>query len=47
MVGGQESARSIVHLAGIFRLADQAGLLHDPEASLARMQCVLSLAGLG
>jgi hypothetical protein len=47
MVGGQESARSIVHLAEIFRLADRAGLLLDPERSMARMQCVLSLAGLG
>ena len=31
MVGGQESARSTVHLAELFRLADQAGLLANPE----------------
>jgi hypothetical protein len=47
MVGGQESARSIVHLAGIFRLADRAGLLVDPDRSVERMRCVLSLAGIG
>jgi hypothetical protein len=47
MVGGQESARSIVHLADLFRLADRAGLLSDPGRSAQRMQCVLGLAGIG
>ena len=46
MVGGQQSARSVVHLAEIFRLADRAGLLRDPEQALARMRPVLSLAGI-
>ena len=45
MVGGQQSARSIVHLAEVFRLADQAGLLRDPELATARMKLVLALAG--
>ena len=31
MVGGQESARSTLHLAELFRLADAAGLLADPD----------------
>ena len=31
MVGGQESARSTLHLAELFRLADAAGLLRDPD----------------
>ena len=31
MVGGQQSARSVVHLVELFRLADAAGLLRDPE----------------
>ena len=31
MVGGLESARSIVHLSEQFRLMDAAGLLRDPE----------------
>ncbi|MBZ0147183.1 MAG: dihydrodipicolinate synthase family protein, partial [Pseudorhodoplanes sp.] len=30
MIGGQESARSTLHLVDIFRLADQAGLLRNP-----------------
>ena len=34
MVGGMESARSVVHLAETFRLADRAGLLRDPEGFL-------------
>jgi hypothetical protein len=45
MVGGQQSARSVVHLAEIFRLADQAGLLRDPELATSRMKLVLALAG--
>jgi uncharacterized protein DUF993 len=46
MLGGQESARSIVHLAELFRLADQASLLRDPELAMERMRLVLALAGL-
>ena len=38
MVGGQQSARSILHLAELFRLADAAGLLADPELAAARMR---------
>src|ERR1700720_1185871 len=40
MIGGQESARSTVHLADIFRLADKAGLLNDPDRATARMKAV-------
>jgi hypothetical protein len=46
MIGGQQSARSMWHLAEIFRLADRAGLLRDPELATARMRLVLRLAGL-
>lgn len=46
MVGGQESARSVVHLAQLFVLADQAGLLMDYERAAARMRPVLALAGV-
>jgi Protein of unknown function (DUF993) len=46
MVGGLESGRSIVHLAEVFRLADQAGLLRDPELAVDRMRAVLRIAGL-
>jgi hypothetical protein len=47
MVGGQESARSTLHLAEIFRLADAAGLLRDPELAVARMRAVLAVRGVG
>ena len=46
MVGGQESARSVVHLAELFRLADRTGLLRDPDLALTRMRHVLALAGI-
>jgi hypothetical protein len=46
MVGGQESARSTLHLAELFRLADQAGLLANPEAARQRMKAVLALRGI-
>lgn len=46
MVGGQESARSTLHLAELFRLADQAGLLANPELATRRMKAVLALRGV-
>jgi hypothetical protein len=46
MVGGQESMRSTLHLAELFRLADKAGLLADPERAAARMRRVLALRGI-
>jgi hypothetical protein len=46
MVGGQESARSTLHLAELFRLADKAGLLAEPERAIARMRRVLALRGI-
>jgi hypothetical protein len=47
MVGGQQSARSILHLAELFRLADGAGLLRDPETARRRMASVLAVHGIG
>jgi hypothetical protein len=47
MVGGQESARSAVHLAQLLRLADRAGLFADPERAVARARPVFALAGVG
>jgi hypothetical protein len=47
MIGGQESTRSTLHLADIFRLADAAGLLRDPDLAVARMQLVLKTRGVG
>jgi hypothetical protein len=46
MVGGQESARSVVHLAELFVLADRAGLLHEPAQAVERMRRFLALAGI-
>jgi len=46
MVNGQQSTRSLVHLAELFRLADTAGLLCDPDAATARMRRVLAVHGL-
>jgi hypothetical protein len=47
MFGGQESARSTLRLAEIFRLADAAGLLRDPELAVDRMRAVLAVRGVG
>lgn len=46
MIGGQQSARSAVHLAELFRLADAAGLLRDPDMAVDRMTTVLALHGV-
>ena len=46
MVGGQESTRSTLHLAELFRLADQAGLLANPELATRRMKSVLAVRGI-
>jgi len=46
MVAGQESTRSTLHLAELFRLADKAGLLANPELATRRMKAVLALRGI-
>jgi hypothetical protein len=46
MVGGLESARSIVHLGRILALADQARLLRFPELAASRFRKVLAVAGI-
>jgi hypothetical protein len=46
MVVGLESARSIAHLCELFVLADQAGVLRDPELAIERMRNYLLLAGV-
>lgn len=46
MVGGQQSTRSIQHFSELFRLADKAGLLRDPEMATARMRTLLALHGV-
>ena len=46
MVGGQQSARNVQHLAELFRLADSAGLLQDPELACKRMKQLLAVHGI-
>src|SRR5213592_2133282 len=46
MVGGLESARSVVHLAEQFVLMDRAGLLRDPDIAVERMRRVVAVAGV-
>jgi hypothetical protein len=46
LVGGQESARSTLHLAELFRLADAAGLLRDSDKATARMRAVMATRGV-
>ncbi|WP_344972115.1 dihydrodipicolinate synthase family protein [Streptosporangium fragile] len=46
MVNGAQSARSLPHLAEVFRLADRAGLLSDPELAVSRMRSLLAVNGL-
>lgn len=46
MLNGAQSARSIVHLAEVFRLADGAGLLPDLELAVHRMRTLLAVHGV-
>ncbi|SEG55387.1 dihydrodipicolinate synthase family protein [Marinobacterium lutimaris] len=46
MIGGQQSTRSVQHLSELFRLADQAGLLTNPDLAVARMRNVLATYGV-
>jgi len=46
MLGGQQSARSALHLGEIVRLADKAGLLADPDMASARASTVMAQYGI-
>jgi hypothetical protein len=46
MIGGLESARSVLHLSRLFVLADQAELFSNPEQAVDRMRTFLRLAGV-
>ncbi|MDP2780992.1 dihydrodipicolinate synthase family protein [Devosia sp.] len=43
MVGGQQSTRSVQHLSELFRLADKARVLSDPDLAVKRMKAVLDV----
>lgn len=47
MLGGMQSARAILHYADVFRLADRAGLIADPELAAKRMGALLAVNGVG
>ncbi len=47
MLGGAQSMRPAPYFADVFRLADAAGLLRDPELAVARMRRLLALYGIG
>lgn len=46
MPGGFQSAREITHFAEIFRLADKARLLENPDLAQSRMGTLLQLHGI-
>ncbi|RFB78325.1 dihydrodipicolinate synthase family protein [Methylovirgula sp. 4M-Z18] len=46
MLGGMQSARGILHYADVFRLADQAGLLIEPELAAERMKAWCAVHGV-
>lgn len=46
MVGGQQSTRSVLHLAELFRLADAANVLEKPELACDRMKQLMALHGV-
>jgi len=45
MPAGLQSARGLTHYAEVFRLADQANVLDQPELALARMKSLLTVLG--
>jgi hypothetical protein len=47
MIGGQQSSRSLQHLAELFRLADAARVLRNPELAAERMTIVMAQGGIG
>ena len=46
MVGGQQSTRSVIHLAELFKLADAANLLEQPDLAVHRLKTMLAMHGI-
>ncbi len=46
MIGGMQSARSVVHLGRLFMVANEARLLPDPELAARRLRLWLEAAGV-
>jgi hypothetical protein len=47
MIAGAQAMRPLAYFSGIFRLADQAGLLRDPALAAKRMRELNALYGVG
>lgn len=45
MLNGAQAMRPLPYFTEVFRLADQAGLLRDPDMAVARMQRMLAMYG--
>ncbi|KFB10885.1 dihydrodipicolinate synthase family protein [Nitratireductor basaltis] len=46
MIGGQESTRTTQHLAELFRLADDARVLLQPDLAVERMRALMAVRGV-
>jgi hypothetical protein len=46
MIGGAQSMRPLPYFTSLFRLADEAGVLRDPEFAVERMRRFLTLHGV-
>ena len=46
MVAGAQAMRPLPYFSDVFRLADQAGLLHDPTLAIKRMKQLLAVHGV-
>jgi hypothetical protein len=46
MPGGRQSARGLLHLVALFRLATDAGVVRDPALACERMRALLAVHGL-
>lgn len=46
MLGGAQAMRPLPYFAGCFRMADQNGLLADPDLAVARMKRLLGMYGV-
>jgi Protein of unknown function (DUF993) len=45
MVNGAQSMRSLPYFIDCFKLADQAGLLNDPDMAIARIKKLMAVYG--
>jgi hypothetical protein len=46
MIAGAQSMRPLPYFTNVFRLADEAGVLRDPELAADRMRRFLALHGV-